>query len=859
MRFIGPDGKTSTTSTPARKPVTDENSFEARGTTGRVSPALVLRAQNLVSAEILSEKLLHPPRGTGAGLDEVSHAAVVEEESARPVSAGGASKRSVGPERSFDVFVDEGEPGEEEEEGDVLPEELTRPSQKGQWSVPAPYVSEKRLSSSSRTKELEPSEGSDVVEDGVQVGHTEVRSERESEEEEEEEGNEEYEESGVLVEPSARRYHQPERRHEYSDEQDELSGSDRVDYDQPESYVDDEELSGEDYDEEDELHHAGYYSQTRAGRHEEEEYYHSEEEEYSDEEEEYSDEEDEQDIRAKEPQVVDLTLDSSDEEEDEEEVHPQLYHQDEEMLHSDEEYQDEEPKEDDDQETSSWQGIESTTPFTDLSHLPSHHQSPLVAQLLDSLLDQPTQFYPLTHQPALDQGYPGDLLDPAMFHQTPYPSMLPPQQYVDPGTALLLDEVFAFEADLPNLPPEPLDDMQMDEQVVEKKVDVVDTTAGLEFLTGLLPMGEMERFKRSEREGSESREFLPNIVPERSNQDATEPVSISAPSPEGIQTDGEMVTQLGQQPHSEDSIMTTHPMDLTNDVQPSKGVEPIFKATRAEPPLSVKNEPSSPTKPSRPPPPTEQPSTTTSVPEPEPIPATQSTIPHRSPSPPPLPENWSIEGLQTPLSYFPPLSTIHPPSLRAQKSHSTVDIIGIIRHTTPITKSAHGPDFVLPLHLVDPSTGPTSGLSVLLFRPHKSALPTHAEVGAVFLATNMKVQSHQHRAQVRTGEDSGWMVFPVEGSGEVVGDMGPPVEFGEEERGMVKALQWWWRRNLEEAKAKEDGASVNGEVDGEEGTTEVNGNETEVNGSGVANGAGHVKPRMKYKARRVGKVVNLNR
>ena len=111
----------------------------------------------------------------------------------------------------------------------------------------------------------------------------------------------------------------------------------------------------------------------------------------------------------------------------------------------------------------------------------------------------------------------------------------------------------------------------------------------------------------------------------------------------------------------------------------------------------------------------------------------------------------------------------------------------------------------------------------------------------MFLATNMRVQTYQHRTQLRTGEDSGWVVFPLEGSGEVIGDMGPPVEFGEEERGMVKRLQWWWRRSLEKGKGKE--VVVNGEGGG---SKEVNGN-------------AHVKPKMKYKPRKVGKVVNLNR
>ena len=557
--------------------------------------------------------------------------------------------------------------------------------------------------------------------------------------------------------------------------------------------------------------------------------------------------------------MVDLTLDSSDEEgeEEEEETQPQAYDQDEEMFHSDEGEEEDEDRQQD-HETSSWAGIESTTPFTDLSHHPSHHQSPQVAQLLDSFLDQPTEPYPFM-QPPLDQAYPAEMLDPAMFQQQSSFQPILAEQYVDPRTASLLDEVLAFQADqslLTLYPAEQKEEtMQIDEQVVETgvAVDVVDTTAGLEFLTGLLPMGEMEKLKRNERERSESREFLPNIVPEQSNEKVTEAEPVSMDPAQGMQMDGGMDIQNGPQSHTEGLIMTTGPMDLVDNIQHLKRAEPIVHATPRERPRTVKDTPSSPSKPSEPDSIKERPrptSTVTTVHEPQTVPAPQS-IPHRSLSPSPLPEDWSTEGLQTPLSYFPPLSTITPPSLRPQKFNPTVDIIGIIRHTTPISKSHNGPDFVLPLHLVDPSTGPNSGLSVLLFRPHKSALPAHADVGAVFLATNMKVQSHQHRAQVRTGEDSGWVVFPLEGSGEVVGDMGPPVEFGEEERVMVKKLQWWWRQSLEKGEVKrsnEEGVAVNGEMGSKE-----------VNGTSGGSGGGHVKPRMKLKPRGGGKVVNLNR
>ena len=49
--------------------------------------------------------------------------------------------------------------------------------------------------------------------------------------------------------------------------------------------------------------------------------------------------------------------------------------------------------------------------------------------------------------------------------------MLPPQQYVDSGAATSLDEVLAFEADLPNLPPEPEEEEEEEE---EQDMQVVD-------------------------------------------------------------------------------------------------------------------------------------------------------------------------------------------------------------------------------------------------------------------------------------------------------------------------------------------------------------------------------------------------
>jgi hypothetical protein len=80
-----------------------------------------------------------------------------------------------------------------------------------------------------------------------------------------------------------------------------------------------------------------------------------------------------------------------------------------------------------------------------------------------------------------------------------------------------------------------------------------------------------------------------------------------------------------------------------------------------------------------------------------------------------------------------------------------------------------------------------------------------------------------------------------------VQDSGPPVEYGEEEKLMVKQLQHWWKRKLEKGKGKE---VVSNGV--EENKDNVNGH---VNGKGK--GVGVSIP--KNKARRGGKKANINR
>jgi hypothetical protein len=70
------------------------------------------------------------------------------------------------------------------------------------------------------------------------------------------------------------------------------------------------------------------------------------------------------------------------------------------------------------------------------------------------------------------------------------------------------------------------------------------------------------------------------------------------------------------------------------------------------------------------------------------------------------------------------------------------------------------------------------------------------------------------------------------------------VEYGDEELLMVRQLQWWWKRSLEKDLGKE--VIVNRD----------NGVNIRVSGNGSGPGR---TTKMKYKARRGGKLVNLNR
>ncbi|EGR52530.1 uncharacterized protein TRIREDRAFT_119895 [Trichoderma reesei QM6a] len=120
----------------------------------------------------------------------------------------------------------------------------------------------------------------------------------------------------------------------------------------------------------------------------------------------------------------------------------------------------------------------------------------------------------------------------------------------------------------------------------------------------------------------------------------------------------------------------------------------------------------------------------------------------------------------------------------------------------------HGPrDYMLELHLTDPSVAPTSVNVAHIFRPHQASLPT-VQAGDVVLLRRVQVVSMQGRGfGVRAGEASAWAVFE-KGDEEMLPQIkGPPVEVSEEEIEYVLGLRRWWGFQDEKALAKIDKAN----------------------------------------------------
>ncbi|PTB67939.1 hypothetical protein BBK36DRAFT_1114653 [Trichoderma citrinoviride] len=134
----------------------------------------------------------------------------------------------------------------------------------------------------------------------------------------------------------------------------------------------------------------------------------------------------------------------------------------------------------------------------------------------------------------------------------------------------------------------------------------------------------------------------------------------------------------------------------------------------------------------------------------------------------------------------------------------TADILAVATLTPRQPyRPKHGPrDYMLELHLTDPSVAPTSVNVAHIFRPHQASLPT-VQAGDVVLLRRVQVVSMQGRGfGVRAGEASAWAVFE-KGDEEMLPQIkGPPVEVSDEEIEYVQGLRRWWGLQDEKALAK---------------------------------------------------------
>ncbi|TFB02138.1 hypothetical protein CCMA1212_005925 [Trichoderma ghanense] len=162
-----------------------------------------------------------------------------------------------------------------------------------------------------------------------------------------------------------------------------------------------------------------------------------------------------------------------------------------------------------------------------------------------------------------------------------------------------------------------------------------------------------------------------------------------------------------------------------------------------------------------------------------------------------------LKALRTKLPDCLPLK-----SLRTSLT-KTADILAVATLTPRQPhRPKHGPrDYMLELHLTDPSVAPTSVSVAHIFRPHQASLPT-VQAGDVVLLRRVQVVSMQGRGfGVRAGEASAWAVFEKDDEEMLPQIKGPPVEVSEEEIEYVLGLRKWWGLQDEKALAKIDKAN----------------------------------------------------
>ncbi|GAB7360753.1 hypothetical protein MBLNU230_g0627t1 [Neophaeotheca triangularis] len=182
-------------------------------------------------------------------------------------------------------------------------------------------------------------------------------------------------------------------------------------------------------------------------------------------------------------------------------------------------------------------------------------------------------------------------------------------------------------------------------------------------------------------------------------------------------------------------------------------------------------------------------------------------------------------GLSTPYSYYTPLTNLdrylNTQSQTSTNSTHPLDILAIVTtNSKPAERAKSGPrDYYTLLTITDPSltttkisTNEHQERRVEIFRPWKATLP-FAEAGDVVLLRGFQVKSRKRTAYLLSTDASAWCVWRF-GEVERVGGeggvrarrrrssqggfgvreevKGPPVEFGDGERGRVDVLRAWW-------------------------------------------------------------------
>ena len=211
-------------------------------------------------------------------------------------------------------------------------------------------------------------------------------------------------------------------------------------------------------------------------------------------------------------------------------------------------------------------------------------------------------------------------------------------------------------------------------------------------------------------------------------------------------------------------------------------------------------------------------------------------------------------GIRTKHAYYTPLSALASLLNSSPPASASVLALASTSSTAP-ERAKTGPKdwytaFAITDHLCHPSH-----VSVRVFRPYKTALPVVA-LGDPVLLRGFTVKGRRAAAELVSGEASGWCVWPEmgramgetrtsprragkgKGKGSVwvrkenemgfkVWEMevddesgheeisGPPVEFGDEERRVARALrEWWQEEGLSDSRGK-DGETI---ADEEKGT-----------------------------------------